>query len=465
MKIYEVNQIVEYMENIYPSKAQSNYESIAKRYLDISVNECLKGYNESTEPDRIDFRISTLNENILNRYNSNKYWLPLLKSNFPFFYTIQKGWKTGDVAIISSVKPVFSQLACLGYFVNQDNAQLLTELHPQHGTNINTPIDIPNLTKYIDNTIEGIDNPKYAKGVKTLCKHLYQAKSILDIATHTGGYLPQSYTVKATGRTYMNGINLQTVSTEVREAALGPCFKYDLRTSMFAHMLHRITEKYPDFNVKGSHINEYITNKKYVRKMLADKCLTHTQTQDFVKIKLIKKTLSAIGFGANVSNSYGAIKQNIYHKSDRDLLLANNWMKGLLTEVELYREIMRMSYPRAKKEFGEALKKNGRSSLSKWCSFEYQLTESGIVQMVSNKLGAENILLQVHDALYVNHRCDLVDLNWEAHKISPLANFESEQIFRVGYNARLDREQAVVEATHKQNIIQEEIKAFEEYLT
>ena len=81
MKIYEIKEIVEYMENIYPSKAQSNYESIAKKYLDISVIECLRGYNDSTQSDRIDFRISTLNENILNRYNSNKYWLPLLKAS------------------------------------------------------------------------------------------------------------------------------------------------------------------------------------------------------------------------------------------------------------------------------------------------------------------------------------------------------------------------------------------------
>ena len=466
MKIYEIKEIVEYMENIYPRSKHSNssYESIAKKYLDISVNECLKGYNDSTQSDRIDFRISTLNENILNRYSSNKYWLPLLKANFPFFYTIQKGWKAGDVAVISSVRPIFPQVVCLGYYISQDNSELLLQRHPVLDNTIDTAIDIPNLTRFMDNTIEAIDNPKYASGISTLCKQLYQAKSIFDIATNNNGYLTQSFSVKPTGRTYMNGINLQTTSSRVREAALGPCYKYDLRTSMFSHMLQKILDKFPEFNVKSSYINEYITHKKYVRQMLADKCIVHTNVNSDYKVKLIKKTLSAIGFGANVSNSYGAIKDNIYHKDDRNLLLANTWMKGFLKEVELYREVMRMSYPQAKKEFGDTLKKNGRSSLSKWCSFEYQLTESAIIQAVTNKLGVDNILLQVHDALYVKHKCDLIDLNWEAHKVSQLANFESERIEKVGYNARINREQAVAEDNHKQRIIQEEITAFEEML-
>ena len=47
MKIYEIKEVVEYMEHIYPSKPQSNYESIAKKYLDANVHELLKGYTSN----------------------------------------------------------------------------------------------------------------------------------------------------------------------------------------------------------------------------------------------------------------------------------------------------------------------------------------------------------------------------------------------------------------------------------
>jgi hypothetical protein len=195
--------------------------------------------------------------------------------------------------------------------------------------------------------------------------------------------------------------------------------------------------------------------------MLAEKCLTHTLADIVFKEKLIKKTLAAIGFGANIINPRSSVSDIIYHNADRNTLLNDDWMKGLLTEIELYREVMRQSYPRAKKEFGEVLKKNGRSSLSKWCSFEYQLTESSIIHYVTNQLGSDNILLQVHDALYMSVKCDIVDLNWMAHKISPLMNFESEEISRITHNKRIINVSYQTEAEHKQRIAQEEERALE----
>lgn len=464
LKIYTVEQIVEHMEKVCPiSKySSSSYESIAKKYIDISVSELLRGYTKSDNPDRIDFRISTLNEHILNRYNRSKYWLPVLKDNFPFFTTIQRGWKNSSVSVISAVNPVFHKFACLSHYVDTDYGELLCELHPTNETNtITTPIDVKNLGLFVDNTIEDIDNPKLSAGVGSLIKQVFQAKSILDVAKQHNNTLPQNYTVKDTGRTYMNGINLQSCSSRVREAALGNCYKYDLRTSMFAHMLSKITNKFPEFNVKGSYINEYATDKNHIRTRLAKECITETKGDPDFKVKLIKKTLAAIGFGATVSNPRGAIQQSIWHEGDRNRLLNHEWMKGLLREVDLYREIMRMSYPKAKKDFGDILKKNGRSSLSKWCSFEYQLTESSIMHYVSNQLGEHNILLQVHDALYINSKVELVDMNHWAHRVAPGMNFEYEHITTIRANKRASRIALSGEIAHKQRIQQEELKAYE----
>tara|TARA_R110002126_G_scaffold62983_7_gene161778 strand:- start:4292 stop:5707 length:1416 start_codon:yes stop_codon:yes gene_type:complete len=462
MKIYSIEEITEYMENIYPSSKHSNssYNSIAKKYIDICVNEMLKGYTKSDNADRIDFRVSTLNENITNRYNRTKYWLPLLKGQFPFFYTIQAGWKSGDVAVLSAVKPVFHEFACLAHYYQTDYGELLTQLHPVSETNkIFTPIDCKNLELFIDNTLEDMDNPKLSAGRQSLSKQVFQAKSILDVAKQHNNTLPQNYSIKASGRTYMSGINLQSCSSRVREAALGKCYKYDLRTSMFAHMLTLIQNKFPQFNTKSSYINEYCTNKNGIRSQLAKDCIVETNGEPDFKVKLIKKTLAAIGFGATVSNPRGAIQQNIWHEGDRNRLLNSPWMQGLLREVDLYREIMRMSYPRAKKEFGDALKKNGRSSLSKWCSFEYQMTESSIMLYVSNQLGEDNVLLQVHDAIYIKRRCELTDINWMAQHIAPGMHFEYEHITPIYANKRASRIARHHEHEHKQHIKQEEARA------
>ena len=390
-QVYKVEEVVEYMERVYPSSkySSSSYESIAKKYIDISVYELLRGYtsdDKDDESESIQFRISNLNENILNRYDRTKYWLPLLKDNFPFFYTIQAGWKAEGVAVLSSVKPLYTAFDCLGHYLKtdySDTLQLLHPLDPLKGV-IHTPIATINLQNYIDNTVEDMCKPdRNEQYIKALQKNLHKAKSILDIAKQNNNTLPQNYTVKVTGRTYMSGINLQQTSSIVREAALGKCYKYDLRTAMFAHMLQIIVNKKPDFNVKASYIHEYMTNKEEVRKRLAE-CLKITKATPQFKLKLIKKMLAAIGFGSEVSDPRGAVKKHIGSLDDRAALLADPWMQGLLEEVEGYRYIMKQEYISStfKKEIAPLLRKNGRSTLNKWCSFEYQVIESNIVNHV-----------------------------------------------------------------------------------
>ena len=474
-QVYKVEEVVAYMEQVFPSSkySSSSYESIAKKYIDISVNQLLKGFfsDDSASSDNIQFRISTLNENILNRYDRNKYWLPLLKENFPFFYTIQAGWKAEGVAVLSSVKPLYTSFECLGHFLSTDYGdilQLINPLDPLKGV-IHTPIATINLQNYIDNTVIDMCKPNLNEQyLKALQKNLYKAKSILDIAKQNNNTLPQNYTVKVTGRTYMSGINLQQTSSIVREAALGKCYKYDLRTAMFAHMLQIIVNKKPDFNVKASYIHEYMTNKQEVRSRLA-KCLVHTGIDKFTDpkqrikftIKLIKKMLAAIGFGSEVSDPRGAVKKHIGSIDDRAALLADPWMQGLLEEVEGYRYIMKQEYISStfKKQIAPLLRKNGRSTLNKWCSFEYQVIESNIVNHVIQNIGSACVILQVHDALYLSKPIQLGDMNVFAHDIEPLANFEYEAIDSINYNkATIDRAK-VAEVEQQKRIEVEEHKA------
>jgi len=245
----------------------------------------------------------------------------------------------------------------------------------------------------------------------------------------------------------------------VREAALGKCHKYDIRTAMFSHMLEVICKEFPQYPVKSSYIWEYSTRKTGVRKELAQQCILETAGDLNFKIKLIKKCLAAVGFGSTVSNPRGAITQTIWHARDRQRLLDHPFVVGLLKEVELYRNIMKKSYPSALREYGSVLRKNGRSSLSKWCSFEYQLTESATVQHVLSKIPPDAVLLVVHDAVYTNKNIDLGDINTWAHDISPMMNFEYEKINKIHINKAVEQRAIIAEQQHQFRIDREEHSA------
>ena len=250
----------------------------------------------------------------------------------------------------------------------------------------------------------------------------------------------------------MSGVNLQNCKTTVRNAAIGKCYKYDLRTSVFSHMLELLIDHHgEEFPVKASYINELVQHKKRVRKTIARDALTNTKTDIDVKISLVKKALTALSFGAKEK----AIGDIIYHREDREAFFEHELVKGIQHEISLYKDIMKISYPRAKKLYGEHLRKNGRSSLNKWCSFAYQSIESELIEHIKANAIRGDVLLCVHDAIYTTQRQDLHLLNHEASQLSPTCQFEEEVVDRVhGISYNITQVNA-----HKQHIAREEQKA------
>lgn len=461
MNIYSISEITDYMESVFPQSkhSSSSYESIAKKYIDMCVFECLRGFkNQEDDADTIEFRISHLNNNILNRYNGNCYWLPVLRDNFPFFTTIQRGWRNSDVAVLSQVKPVFSHQELICYAYRVDLTETADQLYPTgNGGVIHTPIDMPNLKRYINNMMLTASETNTADA-KKIYNRIFSALNIYHSAKRSGGILRQEYSVKDTGREYCRGINLQNCSSAVRHAALGACHKYDLRSSMFAVMLSIINNRYAldDDLLKKSMINYIVRDKAEVRSILAKECLTETNATPEFKHRIIKSALQKIGFGSNPGNYKSGVAQDIWNAADRQRFIDHWIIRDLMTEIDLYKEIMRETYPDAKKSFGDALRKNGRSSLNKWCTYHYQLTESTIIQAVKQTFGEENVLLQVHDALYFTHKPDLWELNQIAKRISPFCEFEYEYIEGEWADKRALNEQATAESKHKHSIWREE---------
>ena len=452
--MYNIEQIVEHMNSVKPESKYSpgsSYTQIATEWLDFNVLECLRGLNNQiTGVDFISFRVMNIRDHFTYRYNGNRYWFDELSEVFPFYAMMIPGRSISGHSELSKVKLIHNRLELFAYFYNKDFAQTLLKVNPVSDDNIEyTPIDKPNLQRYIDNTVHTIDNnTKY--DVNKLLNYVYQAKSILDISSAYNGVLPQNYSIKDTGRKYMSGVNLQNIKTTVRNAALGKCYKYDLRTSVFAHMLEVISSSNvgKQFNVEASYINELVKHKNRVRKTIARDSITNTNTDLTVKISLVKQALTALSFGATEN----AIKDVIYSESDREAFFKHELVVGIQDEIQLYREIMKQSYPQAKKQYGDYLRKNGRSSLNKWCSFAYQKVESQIINHIKATAVRGDILLQVHDALYTRNRQDLHLLNYTASQLSPTTNFEEElvdKVYGISYNISQVTE-------HKQHIAREE---------
>ena len=88
-------------------------------------------------------------------------------------------------------------------------------------------VDIVSLKRYITWLI------KKAKHFNQVEKQrmLRQAHLILRIAEITGGLFPQKKNPSFFGRKYYHGLSVQSVHTSLREAMLGDCYEYDLRSA------------------------------------------------------------------------------------------------------------------------------------------------------------------------------------------------------------------------------------------
>ena len=465
-KMYEVQEIVSFMENVCASNTHSNYHIIAKKYIDLCVIESLRGLSKASDVEEdnvVDFHISGIKDKIRNRYNRTQYWYPLLRDNFPFYYTIQRGWRNNDVSVLSTVKLVFSPDTLIDYRIQHDFSEHLATLLSD-GLTVSTPIDTQSLERYCNNTWIALRSGRYANGKRKLIRYINSGLNILDLAKQSSGVLHQGYTVSDFGRTYLSGINLQNAPSVVREAALGNCYKYDIRTSVYGYMLDVLTAETHrqgiTFNARASYMWDYISNKSHWRNRLAEDCLRNTNTTPQHKQKIIKQCLTAIGFGANVSVR-GAISDIIYHAQDRELFANHPFLVGLVDEVNAFREICRSQLPAAKAELGDIIKKNGRSSLSKLCSWFYQQQERAVIEAALQFVGEQNVLLVVHDCVYTLKPIELWDLNQVASGISNSMQFESEKIKRIDYDAVQNAEHAQAKQQHQQRIQAEEVRAHE----
>ena len=340
------------------------------------------------------------------------------------------------------------------------------------------PIDMLSLQHYIKKTERDIDENTHSIAfIATLEKNLVKAKTIEIIASHFNGELPQRISSSHYGRRYYKGINLQNCHKMLRQACLGKCYEYDLKTAVYAIKLmlaqdivnkaqeYAWTEFFP-------RTKEYIEKKQLIRDTLAE-YLTNVHEQ--ARVKLIKQVLTAVGFGATASSptwSGSAIADIIRNKENRIELLQDEWLSEFIQEQKQLTDFIVDYYLKVDPDFKESIKDVGKMKVGnkynkkQVMSYIFQTLEYQIMDEICKHIGqsygvdsSEIVQLRVHDAIYTKRPIsseDLCEIKLTLQQFSEYLTLEHDEQKdshgKFKYTPDTDRDIAY----HKESIRQEE---------
>ena len=424
--IPSVTDIVSGMNTISPKSNKSNrgtsYESIATEYLLRTVNELGKAI--LLDNGNCQMYVTHIRQEFDYRYNNGKRWLDWLNSCYPLYIMIQKGNILSNKPIPSEVKSLVSQQELIEYRSNQDFSSIYPTIED---ADWNVPINTKSLINFIIKGCELYPTLAPGKYRNKVVRNVCGANEILDVATLHKGVLPMSAELKPFGRYYANGVNIQnTVSTEVREAALGKCYKYDISSAAYAFKLGYIKLQRPD--LKTPALRELVENKTVVRHRLVTECLIATKGSVKNKTKYVKDALNMLGFGAK-TGPFGSIKEAIWSIEDSKRFVEHWYVKELMGELNLFTKLLLEDVgKKALKEYLQ-LEKGQNYSQGKAESKLYQQAETEIMKTVfANTKG--NSLLWVHDCVYTSKPQGVGNLNYHLHSdpIWRYATFTEEKI-------------------------------------
>jgi hypothetical protein len=247
------------------------------------------------------------------------------------------------------------------------------------------------------------------------------------------------------GRRYYTGLNLQNAPKEVRHAALGTCYQYDMTSAVYAIKLNfasQITDE--KFTYTGEYVERGGILKKSIRERLAHLCFEPTQEhyQFESRVDVIKSAMTAIGFGAKktstgyyVNNTYtlGSLSEIFTYTINNkkipytklvngekinsiELFLQDEWVSNFMREQEIMTNLLNNYIIEnkvvTKQSHPYLVDKRNAFNKNKLISWFFQQTERQIMNRVIDYAESKgsHVLLRVHDAIYVDKKLNLQEL-------------------------------------------------------
>lgn len=231
-------------------------------------------------------------------------------------------------------------------------------------------IDVENLKNYIDNTEYDLAHNSANKGAawhNKLNRNYLQARVVYAVAKDFDGLYPQIAKPSIFGRTYYYGLSIQSMSREVRSAALGKSFQYDLNAAIYGIKLALVNEiararigtnkRHIENDLAGlfTYTKEYLQEKDAIRNRLALECIksipsyedrrTGAERPQQQAVKIVKNAITAIGFGAETDltgffNEDMALVSIIKNPEDRARFLADPFIQHFQKEQDEIQELI-----------------------------------------------------------------------------------------------------------------------------
>ena len=317
------------------------------------------------------------------------------------------------------------------------NAAIFNRLYPEFDVSVaigtfevlfdTLDIDIASLQNYIKWLKE---DARHYNAIK-LSSYLFQSRIILAVAQHTGGKFYQRKKPSVFGRMYYVGTSVQNVNKHLRNAMLGDCWEYDIRSSVVAWKMGFADEwvkiNRPNLTVRNCFLYTltYLEHKdafiKNVQAVVFDKDSDHVEE---FQLKLLKQAFTALSFGARKTSVSWQVKNgewvnsaiaNIFHiKDERERFVNDPNVCGFVDEQEsldkyLFEGVKAHSPDLLQLPYLQTQK--ARTSQSKVIAFLYQHAETAVMDVVRHTLAKLNktVLANIHDAIVLKQRLRVDD--------------------------------------------------------
>jgi hypothetical protein len=311
------------------------------------------------------------------------------------------------------------------------------------------------------------------------------AKLILAVAVANGGVYPQRRKVSPFGRTYYQGVSVQNIHKELRTAALGNCWEYDMRSSVVAWKMGYAKQLLVSKRVKPL-VKDYFPATTLFLEDKADFMNTvryftfignESLTVDF-QTALIKQALTAISFGAKSSGNgwmardgtwkNPALVEILKNQKERGRFLSDRTVLAFIEEQKALDEYIFSAVVSSKDELLklDCIKtQSGRLSKSKVLSYLYQHAETQAMNYICD-LAAQHQhapIARVHDAVFfksrlgseLKHELEMALRDFTQNEYWHLTAKQLKRYTPVSIDARTE------EAEHKTRIQEEERRASE----
>lgn len=281
------------------------------------------------------------------------------------------------------------------------------------------PVDMVSLRNYV----HWLEHDSRLINATTKAQYLEQADRIMRVAQLFEGDYLQKRKPSAFGRTYYAGTSVQNVNKDLRRAMLGDCFELDLKGSAFAWKMGSAaevcmllgTEVRQDFGQTLCYLQDKEDFFLSIRAELFDGSSKLTRDQ---QNKLIKSTVTSIGFGARATGGSwfvdgewhnGAIKELFKpYPTEYERFKRSSIFKKFINEQDLLDKFIYQSCLDRDDELLklEALRDGRGVSKSKVLAYLYQHAETEVMDVVHAAIEAtgRTVMARVHDAVFIDRR-------------------------------------------------------------